>query len=66
MNLIMQCVSIVEYRVRTNAEESESFKPTTGLRQGDPLSPSLFMLCTEGLKDKGTYQEIKSVETPHQ
>ena len=34
----MQCVSSVEYRVRFNTEEAESFKPIRGLRQGDPLS----------------------------
>ena len=32
VNLIMQCVSTVEYRVRINDEESERFKPTRGLR----------------------------------
>lgn len=49
VNLIMQCVSSMEYRVRFNTKETESFKPTRGLRQEDPLSPYLFLLCTEGL-----------------
>jgi hypothetical protein len=49
VNLIMQCVSTVEYRVRFNAEETKSFKPTRGLRQGDHQSPYLFLFCTEGL-----------------
>ena len=45
----MQCISTVEYHVRFNSKETETFKQTRGLRQGDQLSPYLFMLHTEGL-----------------
>uniref|UniRef100_A0A8I6YFT0 Reverse transcriptase domain-containing protein n=1 Tax=Hordeum vulgare subsp. vulgare TaxID=112509 RepID=A0A8I6YFT0_HORVV len=49
VNFIMQCVSTFEYRTRFNTEEIGSFKPTRGLRQGYPMSPYLFILCTEVL-----------------
>ena len=32
VNLIMQCVTTVKYKVRINAKERESFKSTRGLR----------------------------------
>ena len=46
--MIMQCISTVSYSIQINGVAYGCIKPTRGIRQSDPLSPYLFLLCAEG------------------
>ena len=44
---MMQCVSTVSYSFLLNNEVVGKVTPQRGIRQGDPLSPYIFILCGE-------------------
>jgi hypothetical protein len=45
---VMKCVRSVSYQFKVNGNITDTIIPGRGQRQGDPISPYLFLLCAEG------------------
>lgn len=66
VSIIMKCITTPTMQVIWNGQPSQSFQPGRGIRQGDPLSPYIFVLCMERLSQainlevsKGSWEPIK-------
>lgn len=70
---IMECITTVTYSFLINGSPLGRVTPSKGLRQGDPLCPFLFILCTEVLSclcknamDNGSLRGLQvSQRSPH-
>eukprot|EP00253_Pinus_taeda_P028233 PITA_28233 len=58
---IMNMITSTHFSILVNGFPSQSFNPSRGIRQGDPLSPFLFVLMAEGLR-----RHIKQALHSHQ
>ena len=61
VHLAMETMCTTSYSILINGEPTGFITPSRGIKQGDPLSPYLFLLCAEGLSSLIR----KSIENHH-
>ena len=67
VELILSCISSTSVSLLFNGEQLEEFQPSRRLRQGDPISPYIFILCLELLSslinkkcEDGDWDKVKA------
>jgi hypothetical protein len=63
VNLVMKCIRTVTYVVLVNGKPVGNIRPSREIRQGDPISPYLFLLCAEAFSALLNRAERKGVIT---
>ncbi|KAK5771002.1 hypothetical protein PVK06_047171 [Gossypium arboreum] len=49
VSFILKCIFMVFYSILLNGTKKDCFRPMRGLKPRNPLSPYLFLICSEGL-----------------
>jgi hypothetical protein len=49
VDIIMHSITSVKTNVKWNGARAEYFEPQRGIRQGDPISPYVFVICMDKL-----------------
>jgi hypothetical protein len=57
INWVMICISSTSFAVLINGSASHFFREGRGLRKGCPLSPLLFLLVAEGLRQSLAHEK---------
>ena len=67
VELVMSCISSTSASLLFDGSQLELFNPFRGLRQGDPISPYIFILCMEFLNslinkkcEEGKWVKVKA------